>query len=241
MYFSGAIRKTIWDLTIRQYPLTCGEAGTFMEQGRGGVAPFCLVGYPALQFYQASNLWIFDPQTIDFLCSISLIMDTVWRRRRWMKQQLYQSRFVLCFLSTLPTCSISRHFVFSNTASKKPEPPACFVRKHQGVSSKSLSWCGDERRCGAVAHPFLMSSSKHRPNSFTNHRGCGRMESVRENGWEKGVENGSRAWTFNTCVVFLARLMSGGEQGVLAVYNESWGTDNHIRHRETLQPHVSTS
>lgn len=58
--------------------------------------------------------------------------------------------------------------------------PTCFVRKHRGVLSKTLPWCGDERRCGAVAHPFPMSSSKHRQNSFSNHRGSGRMESVRE-------------------------------------------------------------
>lgn len=58
--------------------------------------------------------------------------------------------------------------------------PTCFVRKHRGVLSKTLPWCGDERQCGAVAHPFPMSSSKHRQNSFGNHRGSGRMESVRE-------------------------------------------------------------
>lgn len=58
--------------------------------------------------------------------------------------------------------------------------PTCFVRKHESVLSKTLPWCGDERRCGAVAHPFPMSSSKHRQNSFSNHRGSGRMESVRE-------------------------------------------------------------
>ncbi len=102
--------------------------------------------------------------------------------------------------------------------------PTCFVRKHQGVLSKSLSRQEDERRCGAVAHPFPVSSSKHRQNSFSNHRGAGE-DGGGEKGcfWitelehplkgKEGAENGSRAWSFSNCVVLLATPMSGGEQG----------------------------
>lgn len=61
--------------------------------------------------------------------------------------------------------------------------PTCFVQKHWGVLSKSLSWWGHKRQCGAVARPFPMSSSKHGKNSFGNLRrkngGCKRV-------WLKG-------------------------------------------------------
>lgn len=84
---------------------------------------------------------------------------------------------------------ISHPFLFKCKALKAaPElcwvdvHPTCFVRKHQGVLSKFLPWCGDERRCGAAAHPFPVSSSKHRQNLFSNQRGPGRMASIRENG-----------------------------------------------------------
>lgn len=101
--------------------------------------------------------------------------------------------------------------------------------------SKSPSRQEDERGRGAAAHPFPVSSSKHRQNSFSNRRGAGRTEGERgggrrerlfldnrvgastkrerERGEEGGVENGSGAWTLSTCVVLLAALASGGERG----------------------------
>lgn len=135
MYFSGESSKKIWDLTDMQ------QSWDIYGVGQRGGRPICLVIYPALQ---ASNLGKFEPRAIDFLCSIYLIHSL----EDWEGDEAAAVSMLLCIVISFHFASL-HHAVFPvillsfETAASEfcciDVHPRCFVRKHQGVLSKSLS------------------------------------------------------------------------------------------------------
>lgn len=101
-------------------------------------------------------------------CCCSLWRDTT-HMRRLMKECaiLWVGQLLLLSASSTLFFSPSSQTKLFSSLRHTCATPGEFVREHRGVLSKSASWCGHERRCGAAAHLFPMSSSKHRSGTHS--------------------------------------------------------------------------